>query len=208
VGRSRLIAVPVLAAAAVAAVLFLPHDPRAIVGAAHAAGPWALPLLLAAWVVGTPLLVPGTVLCAAAGLLFGPLGVAVSLLGSPLGALLAFGLGRMLGRHHLERRLPARLRPVVARLERSGARGVAVVRMAPGMPVCAFNYACGATRVRPRHFAVGSAVGAAPRVVLYGVLGGTIAHAGLLSAGIGAAVALAAALALLARRRFAAPRVA
>ena len=181
-------------ALAVAAVLFVPHDPAALRELVESAGAWAPLLLLAAWIAGTPLLIPGTLLCAVGGLLLGPLGIGISLLGSPLGALAAFGLVRLLGGHRLERHLPARVRAATARIERGGVRAVTLLRMAPGMPVGAFNYACGVTGLRARHFVIGSALGAAPRVILYGVAGGAILHAGpvLIACGVAAGLALGA----------------
>jgi uncharacterized membrane protein YdjX (TVP38/TMEM64 family) len=171
--RSRLPLAAVLGAAAVAAVLLVPRDPAVLRDAVAAAGAWAPLLLLAAWVAGTPLLVPGTLLCAAGGLLLGPLGIGVSLVGSPLGALAAFGLVRALGGRGVEDRLPARVRAAAARLEHGG--------------------------VRARHFVVGSALGAAPRVVLYGVAGGAVLHASPVLVASAGAAALAAGGLLLAR---------
>lgn len=142
----------------------------------EAVGAWAPLLLLAIWIVGTPLFVPGTLLCAIAGLALGPLGVVLSLLGSPLGALVAFTVARAFADgERLRLRLPARLVAIVARIERSGPWGVAAVRMAPALPVGAFNYACGLTRLSTRDFVIGSTLGAAPRIVLYGGLGGLAA---------------------------------
>ena len=190
----RLVALAALVGAAVAAaVLLLPHDPRA--GSrtlVRAAGPLARRCCSARpGSSGTPLLVPGhAAVRRRGGFLFGPLGVAVSLLGSPLGALAAFaprGCSAPTARAAaaqagLRRSSPgwsARLprRPVLRDGPRDAGLRLRTTR-------------AGHARARPR---LPRRLGrrAAPRVVLYGVLGGTIAHAGLLSAGIGAAVALA-----------------
>jgi uncharacterized membrane protein YdjX (TVP38/TMEM64 family) len=143
-------------------------------GFLDAAGPAAPLGFLLLWIAGTCALVPGTLLCAVGGVLFGPFGILLSLVGSPLGALAAFLLGRRGGRD-VTRRLPERAQSLVRRLEGSGARGVFVLRMLPAMPVCALNYALGTTRVSTGSFVVGSALGAAPRIVLYGGLGGSLA---------------------------------
>lgn len=177
----RIAAVLALVAAAIAVVLVVPHDPAALGRAADAAGPWAVLLFACAWVIGTCLMLSGTVLSVAGGLLFGPLGVVLSLVASPIGALVAFLIGRGLGHDAVLTRLPQRVRELVGTLERTGARGVATVRLMPAVPVSAFNYACGLTKVRPRDFFIGSALGAAPRVILYGVAGGAMARVGVVA---------------------------
>jgi uncharacterized membrane protein YdjX (TVP38/TMEM64 family) len=168
-----------LVGTAIAVVALVPHDPAALGRAADAAGPWAGVAFVGAWAIGSCLMLSGTVLSVVGGVLFGPLGVLLSLVGSPIGALLAFLIGRTLGRDAVLAGLPRRIAALAQRLERSGARGVAAVRLVPAVPVGAFNYACGLTRLRPREFVLGSAVGAAPRIVLYGLAGGAMAHAGL-----------------------------
>jgi uncharacterized membrane protein YdjX (TVP38/TMEM64 family) len=112
---------------------------------------------------------------------FGPLGVALSLVGSPIGALVAFLIGRLLARDAVVARLPRRAADLARKLERTGARGVAAVRLTPAVPTGAFNYACGLTRLPARDFFLGTAIGAAPRIVLYGLAGGVMARAGLLA---------------------------
>jgi uncharacterized membrane protein YdjX (TVP38/TMEM64 family) len=152
-----------------------------------AAGIWAPLLFVAAWVPATCLLFPGPVLYVLAVALFGPAGIALCLVGSPLGALAAFAIARVLAPASLADRMPDRARAVAGRLERSGPWGIALVRSAPGLPACAFNYACGLARVRPRAFVVGIAVGASPRIVLYGVLGGAALNGNPIVAAVGAA---------------------
>ncbi len=199
----RVLALLALASAAIAAVVLVPHDPAALGRAAQAAGPWAVALFTLAWVAGTCLLVSGTVLSVVGGLLFGPLGVVLSLLASPVGALVAFLIGRSLANDAIVARLPKRAADLGHRLERSGARGVAAVRLMPAVPIGAFNYACGLTRIPVRDFFFGSAIGAAPRIVLYGVAGGAMARAGVVAPLIVSAALGLITLAVLARRRFA-----
>jgi uncharacterized membrane protein YdjX (TVP38/TMEM64 family) len=183
----RLAVVAALLLAAVAAILLLPRDTDTWLGLVAAAGIWAPLLFVAVWVPATCLLFPGPVLYVLAVALFGPAGIALCLVGSPLGALAAFAIARGLAPASLADRLPARARAVAARLERSGPWSIALVRSTPGLPACAFNYACGLARVRPRAFVVGIAVGAAPRIVLYGVLGGAALNGNPIVATVGAA---------------------
>jgi uncharacterized membrane protein YdjX (TVP38/TMEM64 family) len=183
----RLAAVAAVLVAAVAAILLLPRDTDTWLGLVAATGAWAPLLFVAAWIPATCLLFPGPVLYVLAVALFGPAGIALCLVGSPLGALAAFAIARGLAPASLADRLPDRARAVAGRLERSGPWGIALVRSTPGLPACAFNYACGLARVRPRAFVVGIAVGAAPRIVLYGVLGGAALNGNPIVAAVGAA---------------------
>jgi len=200
--RSRRLAVAAaLLLAAVAAILLLPRDTDAWLGLVAAAGIWAPLLFVAAWVPATCLLFPGPVLYVLAVALFGPMGIVLCLVGSPLGALAAFAIARGLAPASLADRLPDRARSVAARLERSGPWGIALVRSAPGLPACAFNYACGLARVRPHAFVIGIAVGAAPRIVLYGVLGGAALNGNPIVAAVGAAGIVASLVVVVGRRR-------
>ncbi len=54
-------------------------------------------MFVAAWALGTSVLVSSTLLALLGGLLFGPIGVVLSLVGSPLGALAALAMSRFLG---------------------------------------------------------------------------------------------------------------
>ena len=177
----RALAGATLVGAAVAAVLLVPHDLGELGRVADAAGPWATLAFVAAWVLGTSVLLSGTALSVLGGVLFGPVGVLLSLLASPAGALVAFLIARFLARDALMARMPRRAADLATRLERSGARGIATVRLMPAVPSGAFNYACGLTRIGARDFFVGTALGAAPRVILYGLAGGAIARVGLLA---------------------------
>ena len=211
-GRHALLALgtSLLVAAAVTGAVLLPHDPGALRDVVADAGPWAAVGFLVVWIAGTCAFVPANLLAVAGGVLLGPLGVLVSLVGSPLGALAAFGLARLALKLHRSdhtpgehlRRLPVRLHGAVERVERAGARGVALVRVAPGSPAAAFNYPAALPALRPTAFGVGTALGTAPRVVLYGALGGAAAAISplLIPAGGLAIGAVALATALVVRR--------
>jgi uncharacterized membrane protein YdjX (TVP38/TMEM64 family) len=134
---------------------------------------WAAPIVfvgLYALITLAP--VPKNVLSAVAGLLFGLVeGVLLVLAAAMLGALVAFGLGRVLGRAAVERFTSARVQEVDALLARRGLLAVVMVRLVPVVPFTAINYTAGLTGVRLRDYTLGTAVGIIPGTVAYVTLG-------------------------------------
>jgi uncharacterized membrane protein YdjX (TVP38/TMEM64 family) len=205
--RRRLAALAVAVAVAFgAAAVLLPHDPAAV------AEVGSLPALvcaggaLAAWTVLTPALVSGTLLAAATGLLLGgPAGMPVALAGATLGAVAAFLVARRLGRGPADALAGQRLAQLRDRVERRPVLSIVIARAAPGSPATILNYAAGLTRIRLRHFVVGSVLGGAPRVLAYTALGGAAADHALWPALAGgaliAALGVAGGLVAVRRRR-------
>jgi uncharacterized membrane protein YdjX (TVP38/TMEM64 family) len=157
-----------------AAALLLPHSPSDLRELLAALGPAAPAIALAAWVVLTPALFPGTVMAAACGLAFGALGGgALAVLGATLGGLAAFALARTAARDPVTR-LVAR-KPKLARLhgllERRGFHAVLAARLMPGVPTSGLHYAAGVSPVSARAFAGAIALGALLRTMPYAVLG-------------------------------------
>jgi uncharacterized membrane protein YdjX (TVP38/TMEM64 family) len=176
--RRRLLALGAgVAACAVAVAALAPHSPSALSHAANGLG-WLAPLvLLAAWVLLTPTLFPGTVLAGAAGLALGAgMGTAVSLAGALLGSVAAFLVARHGGGGAATRLGSARVHALRERLERRGFLAVLALRAAPGVPATALNYAAGLSRIRLRDFAAGVALGGSPRVIAYALVGGSLLH--------------------------------
>jgi uncharacterized membrane protein YdjX (TVP38/TMEM64 family) len=201
--RRRAVVALAIAAAAAAAIAGLPHTPaglRALVGDLGALAP---AVTLAAWIVLTPALFPGTVLAAACGLAFGAgPGAALAWAGSTLGALAAFALARSAVREHAERALGTRRARMRAKIDAHGFLAVLAARPAPGVPATALNYAAGLTRVRARDFGAAIALGGAPRAATYAVLGAGLAGGSplVMVAGAAAVGAVGAAGGLLAWR--------
>lgn len=138
---------------------------------------------------GQPLEIPG-------GYLFGfGAGMVLATVGSVAGSMIAFGLGRRLGRRWVERRVGAGERSRFARWLSDDERAEAtifwlmLVPIFPRDPLC---YLAGMSGVRPARFAViaalGRPVGLAPAVALGagGVVSGLVVQI-LLAAGTGAA---------------------
>lgn len=170
----RIIAVALLASAAAAAALLLPKSPDGLRDLVLSLGLLAPAIAVAAWLLLTPALFPGTVLAAASGLAFGTVvGGLLAWGGAVLGGLVAFALARTVARAPVERWIARRRRlaHVGALLERRGFAAVLAARLLPGVPATALHYACGMSPVRPRAFAGAMAVGALLRTVPYVLLG-------------------------------------
>jgi uncharacterized membrane protein YdjX (TVP38/TMEM64 family) len=116
---------------------------------------------------------PAEVIAIANGMIYGPFwGVVITWTGAMLGALLAFGLARSLGRPFVER--------VVARRnwhsidEWAAARGGRIVLIARFVPLIAFNlinYAAGLARISWWTFSWATGVGILPLTILMVVAG-------------------------------------
>lgn len=145
-------------------------------GVVAATGP-AAPL---AYVVASALLgalfVPGPLLAAASGVLFGPvLGTAVTL-GATVGtAAVASVLGRRAGRGSARGLLGAqRADRIDALIERRGLWAVVGQRFVPGISDALASYAFGAFGVPLWQMVVGALIGSLPRAFVYTALGAAI----------------------------------
>ncbi len=113
-----------------------------------------------------------SMLTVVAGLLFGLVeGTGLALLGALLGAVTAFGLGRVLGREAVERVTGRRAARLDDLLRRRGFLAVVGVRLVPVLPFTAINYAAGLTAVRTRDYLIGTALGIIPGTIAYASLG-------------------------------------
>ena len=156
--------------------------------AAHvdALGPWAGPLLfIAAYVVASVLLVPGSVLTLLAGAVFGlALGVPVVFIAAVLGSSAAFAIARTLARDRVARWLArdARASAINDAVAGEGLKVVLLLRLSPLFPYSLLNYALGASGVRYRDFLLGS-LGMLPATVLYTYYGKVIGDAAAIASG-------------------------
>jgi uncharacterized membrane protein YdjX (TVP38/TMEM64 family) len=135
----------------------------------------------AAAVLGSALLVaalvPRTLLALVGGALFGTVsGAFYVLVGVTAGAVLAFGIGRLLGRGFVSARLRGRLALVEAAVSRRGVWAVVICRLIPIVPFAISNYAFGTTAVRLRQLVAGTLLGALPATVAYAALGSATMH--------------------------------
>ena len=139
--------------------------------ALQAAHPWSVGLgLVAGMTLLSALALPGNApLALAAGLCFGvPLGTAIIVFGSTLGASLAFLAARCWWREAVQRRWGAQLAGVQAAVARDGAFYLFSLRVAPVIPYPVINPLMGLTSMRLRTFFM---------VSLLGMLAGSVAYA-------------------------------
>ncbi|MGW0249074.1 TVP38/TMEM64 family protein [Nocardia goodfellowii] len=121
-------------------------------------------------------LIPGPLLAAGSGLLFGPLLGTFVTLGATVGAavLCAF-LGRRAGRRSARGVLGAeRADRIDAQIARRGLWAVVGQRFVPGAPDALASYTFGAFGVPLWQMAVGAFIGSAPRSFVYTALGASI----------------------------------
>jgi uncharacterized membrane protein YdjX (TVP38/TMEM64 family) len=146
------------------------------------------------------------ILAGAAGLLFGTaVGTPLALAGVTAAALCQMFVSRRLAGGHHGSLMPQRMRAVEDFLTSHGTVAVMESRIVPLLPYGLVNYSAGLTTLRFREMALGTAVGAIPKVFAYTALGGTLTDLGSPEsfAALGLIVALALAGALLVRRRLA-----
>ncbi|MGW3208789.1 TVP38/TMEM64 family protein [Streptomyces sp. NPDC001135] len=117
--------------------------------------------------------VPRPLLNLAAGALFGSqLGLSTALAGTVLGAGVAFGLGRALGRDALRPLLRGRwIRAADGQLSRHGFRTMMAARLFPGVPFWAANYCAAVSRMHWWPFLLATTLGSVPNTAAYAVAG-------------------------------------
>ncbi|MFJ2954624.1 TVP38/TMEM64 family protein [Streptomyces sp. NPDC087270] len=126
-----------------------------------------------AYGVATVVFVPRPLLNAAAGALYGiHAGLPAAIGGTVLGAGLAFLLGRFLGRDAVRPLLRGRFVLSLDRqLSKHGFRSTLALRLFPGVPFAAANYAAALSRIRLTPFLTATAAGSAANTAAYVVAG-------------------------------------
>lgn len=147
-------------------------DVAAVRSRVEAAGGWGPALYVALYAALATVPSPIGLVTATGGALFGLwAGAGLSLAGALMGALVSFGVGRLLGREAVDRLIRGRLARVDLLLADHGLTAVLIVRLVPLVPFIAINYAAGLSQVRLRHYLLGSAVGMTPGCLAYAALG-------------------------------------
>lgn len=165
----------------------------------HTLGPWAPIAFVIGYVAVSVLMLPAFLLTIAGGAVFGvSQGSLLVAIGSTLGAIAAFLLGRTVLRDWVARQVARN--PTLVIVDRvvgqQGLRLMFLLRLSGIVPFVLTNYALGVTTVRLRDFVV-ALVGMLPTIMTYTALG----HAGVaadtmqtptwaIALGIGAAILL------------------
>lgn len=123
--------------------------------------------ILGAYIIGSLLLVPITLLILVTGIVFGPVtGSVYALIGSLAGALVTYALGYFLGQDFVQKIAGAKWRRIEKSISQTGIIAVATLRLLPIAPFAIVNIVSGAFKVPWRDYIVGSLLGLAPGIVV------------------------------------------
>lgn len=148
-------------------------------------GPLGIVVFVAVYVLAALMFVPGSVLTAASGALFGLVwGTAAVSAASTIAAAIAFLIARHLARDAVERKAATnpRFRAVDRAIGQGGWRIIALLRLSPAIPFSLGNYLFGLTPVRFWPYVVASWLAMLPGTFLYVYLG-YVGRKGLRAAG-------------------------
>lgn len=140
------------------------------------AGPLAPLLYIPMSAILASIFVPGPLLAAGSGLLFGPaLGTVVTLCSAALTATIAAFFGRRAGRDSARALVGAEWAGRIdAQIQRRGLWAVVGQRFVPGISDALASYVFGAFGLPLWQMAVGALIGSAPRAFVYTALGASI----------------------------------
>jgi uncharacterized membrane protein YdjX (TVP38/TMEM64 family) len=162
----------VLGVAAFVSLLVLPVSREGLRAAIEPFGAFA-PLVFI--VVGALLalsFVPGPLLSAASGIMFGTgIGLACSVASATLTSVLALIIARHSGRRAVEELSGPRAAALADLAQRRGVLVVVLQRLMPGVPDAPFSYLYGLLGMRAWQVALGTVIGSSPRAFSYTALG-------------------------------------
>lgn len=139
-------------------------------------GPWGEVVFVAVGAGLTAVGTPRQAVAFAGGYAFGTaLGGALALLGQLLGAAVAYGWARAIGREWAARRLEGRfgqrVRPLVAALVEAPFGATLALRLLPIGSNIGLNLLAGLAALRPLPFLAASAIGYLPQTIVFALLG-------------------------------------
>ena len=184
-GRSRWLLWIGILIGVFAAFQFLPVQEwlQALQGWIQSLGYWGPVVFVILYILTTVFLLPGAAMTPLAGLLFGlGWGTLWVVIGSNIGASIAFLVGRYLARDAVARKIEGyeKFAAVDRAVGEGGWKIVMLTRLSPAFPFVLLNYAYGLTRVKWIHYAFASLIGMFPGTVMYvyfGSLGDLAAQA-------------------------------
>lgn len=149
-------------------------------------GPWAPVAWSLILVVLLPFMAPVSVLTALSGLAFGPwVGFISAYIGVVGGGWLTLGISRLMGQAWVERVLGHHVKRLEPHLEAHGFFGCMYLRMLP-LPYIPVSYLAGLTRIRFWPYAIGTAIGIIPGVLVNSVVAGTVGEVWVSEQGLAA----------------------
>ena len=153
-------------------LLFSVPDLDAVRAQIQSLGSGGVVTFVVLYAVSTLLVLPKGVLSAAAGLVYGfwP-AFAIVIVAAMIGALLAFAIGRRLGRDAVQQMAGRHLARLDALIVRFGVAAIVLVRLIPVIPFTVINYTSGLTAISARAYTLGTLIGILPGTAAYVALG-------------------------------------
>ena len=149
--------------------------------------------IIGAYIIGSVLLVPITLLILVTAIVFGPVapGSVYSLIGCLAGALVTYAIGYFLGQDFVRRIAGAKWQRMEKKIGQTGIVAVATLRLLPVAPFTVVNIVSGAFKVPWRDYILGSLLGLAPGILITNLFAHQFASA-IRNPGIGTFLLLAA----------------
>jgi phospholipase D1/2 len=123
--------------------------------------------ILSAYLIGSVLLVPVTVLILVTAIVFGPmLGSLYSLAGCLAAAGVTYAIGHFLGQDFVRKIAGAKWQRLQRKIDQSGILAVATLRLLPIAPFTVVNIVSGAFKVPLRDYILGSLLGLTPGILV------------------------------------------
>ncbi len=139
---------------------------------------WTIPALALAFVVGSLVAFPITVLFILAAMLLGPWqGFLSALSGSLAGAAAGYGLGALLGRRMVDDVLGRFRHSVDRSLQNNGVAAAALLRVVPVAPFTVINVLLGSSSLRFGDYMLGTVLGMTPGIAVITFLGDRLGQA-------------------------------
>lgn len=169
-----IVAVAFVATAAWAVFNLPALEPEHVAGALRGYGALTPAVFFIARILGAVVLVPGSVLAIAAGMLFGPIwGAVYNVLAATVGGVVAFTIARFVAPNWIARVVDGRvgLAAMMQEIDAEGWRFVAFVRLVPVFPYNLLNYALGLTNIRLLPYTLATLICMVPVDLSYSYLG-------------------------------------
>jgi uncharacterized membrane protein YdjX (TVP38/TMEM64 family) len=129
-------------------------------------------VVVGAFVLGSLIAFPVTLMIAATAATFGPLfGFIYAALGALVSGVVTYFLGVWLGRGTLDALAGPRINRIRRGIRRRGVLAIAVVRLLPIAPFTLVNLVAGASRIPLMDFVLGTAIGILPGLAVMSLLG-------------------------------------
>ena len=151
-------------------------------------------IILLAYLIGSLTMFPITVLILATAIVFGPfLGIAYSVTGCLLGAIVTYAVGYLVGKDFVQRLAGRKWKRIEQGMGKSGIMAVAAIRLLPIAPFTIVNIVSGAFKIPLWDYFTGSFLGLAPGIIITNLFAHQFARA-IRNPGVGSYALLAAAI--------------